>query len=90
MAQILTERHLSSGHIAWVAMSEVADGNMSIGNYQTRQKSIHEVSASLRRSNREVLVPPSHNWSFLNQIHGIKVVEDNGDRIVEGLSLIHI
>jgi len=86
MAQILTERLLSSGHIAWVAMSEVADGDMSIGNYQARQKSIHEASASLRRSNREVFVPPSHNWSFLNQVHGIEVIEDSGDHIAEGTS----
>ena len=37
MAQILAKRELASGHIAWVAMSEVADGDMSIGNYQARE-----------------------------------------------------
>jgi len=84
MAQILAERHLPSGHVAWVAMSEIADGSMSIGNYQAREKSAQQASASLKEINSELLVPSISNWSYLNQVHGIQIVEVDGSCIVEG------
>ncbi|MBD36042.1 MAG: hypothetical protein CL512_04675 [Actinobacteria bacterium] len=84
MAQILAKRELNSGHIAWVVMSEVADGDMSIGNYQTREKSIQQVSYSLERLNPGLQVPPISNWSYLTQVHGIQILEVTGDDIVQG------
>ena len=65
-------------------MSEVADGDMSIGNYQTREKSIQQVSCSLERLNPGLKVPPISNWSYLTQVHGIQVLEVTGDDIVQG------
>ena len=84
MAQILAKRELASGHIAWVAMSEVADGDMSIGNYQARERSIQQASRSLERLNPELQVPPINNWSYLTQVHGVQVLEVTGEHGVHG------
>ena len=84
MAQILAKRELTSGHIAWVAMSEVADGDMSIGNYQAREKSIQQASHSLERLHPGLEVPPVNNWSYLTQVHGVQILEVTGDDMVRG------
>ena len=39
MARVLAERHLASGHTAWVAMSEITDGDMAISDLKVREKS---------------------------------------------------
>ena len=84
MAQILAKRELASGHIAWVAMSEVADGDMSIGNYQAREKSIQQASHSLERINPGLQVPPINNWSYLTQVHGVQILEVTDDDVIRG------
>ena len=85
MARVLAERHLASGHTAWVAMSEVIDGDMAVGDLMIREKSIQEASLSLVEHNAGLAVPLSQHWSFLTQIHGSENIEVKENESVFGL-----
>ena len=85
MARVLAERHLASGHTAWVAMSEITDGDMAISDLKAREKSIQEVSQSLVEHNAGLVIPPSQHWSFLTQVHGSKNIEVKENESVLGL-----
>jgi len=85
VARVLAERHLASGHTAWVAMSEVIDGDMAVGDLKTREKSIQEASLSLVEHNAGLAVPLSQHWSFLTQIHGSENIEVKENESVFGL-----
>ena len=85
MARVLAERHLASGHKAWVAMSEIIDGDMAINDLKTREKSIQEASLSLVEHNAGLAIPSSQHWSFLTQIHGSKNIEVKENESVLGL-----
>tara|TARA_B100000959_G_C14990373_1_gene627613 strand:- start:1575 stop:2303 length:729 start_codon:yes stop_codon:yes gene_type:complete len=85
VAQVLAERHLASGHVAWVAMSEVIDGDMAIGNLSTRKKSIQEASQSLMERNAGLTIPSSQHWSFLTQVHGERSIQVEANEAITGL-----
>ena len=85
MARVLAERHLASGHKAWVAMSEITDGDMAINDLKTREKSIQEASLSLVEHNAGLVIPTSQHWSFLTQVHGSKNIEVKENGSVLGL-----
>ncbi len=85
MARVLAERHLASGHTAWVAMSEIVDGDMAVSDLKTREKSIQEASLSLVEHNAGLAIPSSQHWSFLTQIHGSKNIEVKENESVLGL-----
>ena len=85
MARVLAERHLASGHTAWVAMSEVTDGDMAISDLETREKSIQEASLSLVEHNAGLTIPSSQHWSFLTQVHGSENIEVKETESVLGL-----
>ena len=85
MARVLAERHLASGHKAWVAMSEITDGDMAINDLKTREKSIQEASLSLVEHNAGLVIPTSQHWSFLTQVHGSENIEVKENGSVLGL-----
>ena len=85
MARVLAERHLASGHTAWVAMSEVTDGDMAISDLVTRGKSIQEASLSLVEHNAGLAITSSQHWSFLTQVHGSENIEVKETESVLGL-----
>jgi len=85
VAQVLAERHLASGHKAWVAMSEIADGDMAVNDLKTREKTIQEASLSLVEHNAGLVIPSSQHWSFLTQVHGFENVEVKENETVLGL-----
>ena len=85
MARVLAERHLASGYKAWVAVSEITDGDMAISDLKTREKSIQEASLSLVEHNAGLFIPTSQHWSFLTQVHGSKNIEVKENGSVLGL-----
>ena len=85
MARVLAERQLASGHTAWVAMSEITDGDMAIGDLKTRENSIQEASQSLLEHNAGLAIPSGQHWSFLTQVHGSKNIEVKKNESVLGL-----
>ena len=85
MAQVLAERQFASGHKAWVAISEAADGDMAINDLKTREKTIQEVSLSLVERNAGLVIPTSQHWSFLTQVHGSENIEVKENETVLGL-----
>ncbi len=84
MAQVLAERHLASGHVAWVSMSETTDGDMAIGDLRTRKESIQRASQSLMEHNAGLVIPSSQHWSFLTQVHGEKCIQVGTNDAITG------
>ncbi len=73
MARKLTQRRLSSGQLVWVAMSEVADGDIAVGNPE-QSVATKNMAHSLSSSDAHLALPPGEHWTFLQQVHGDQVV----------------